>query len=267
MAAVWQKNEVTAAKRRCLLYVVDSSTNAPGDRGSALSSNVYITQGGTDFVAGVGTVANARRALVVADDTFTADNTTETLTATAHGLETGDGPLRLTNSGGALPTGLATATDYWIIRTGADTFKLASSLANAYASTEVAFSTNGTGTHTISDTASTQRGIDGWFVYTATQAETNYDAAELLVAILGHATLSGVTTANMASEASSMWATVIEDGHTAEDLLRGIARTLLAKFAISGADYTFRDLADTKDSHEGTVTASGRTAASITDLT
>lgn len=266
MAAVWQKNEVTAAKRRCQLFIRDAN-NAAVSRGNSYTGYVYITQGGTDYVAAVGTLTNSRRALVVDDDTFTADNATETLTATAHGLETGDGPLRLTNSGGALPTGLATATDYWIIRTGADTFKLASSLANAYASTEVAFTTNGTGTHTISDTASTQRGIDGEFTYTATQAETNYDAGEIVVAILGHATDWGATTASMASEASSVWATVIEDGNTAEDLLRGIARTLLAKFSISGTDYVFRDLADTKDSHEGTVTASGRTAASITDLT
>jgi hypothetical protein len=94
---------------------------------------------------------------VIADDDFTADHTVEEFTATSHGLLTGDGPIRLTNSGGALPAGLATATDYYVIRTGANTFKLASSFANALAGTVVAITGNGTGTHTLVDTASTMR--------------------------------------------------------------------------------------------------------------
>ncbi len=81
--------------------------------------------------------------------TFTADNTTEELTATAHGMETGDGPFQLTNSGGGLPAGLATATDYWCIRISANVLKVASSYANAIALTEVTFTTDGTGTHTL----------------------------------------------------------------------------------------------------------------------
>jgi hypothetical protein len=53
-------------------------------------------------------------------------------TETGHGLLTGDGPIRLTTSG-TLPTGLALATDYWIIKATDDTFKLAHSLSNALA--------------------------------------------------------------------------------------------------------------------------------------
>ena len=95
--------------------------------------------------------------LVVADDDFTAANATEILTAVAHGLQTGDGPVQLTNAGGALPTGLSTATDYWIIKIDADTFYLAASLSDALSNTKVTFSTDGTGTHTLSDTADTAR--------------------------------------------------------------------------------------------------------------
>jgi hypothetical protein len=81
--------------------------------------------------------------------TFTGEADDDTLTATAHGLVTGQGPYHLTNSGGGLPGGLAALTSYWIIRTGADTFQLASSYANALAGTAIALSTDGTGTQTL----------------------------------------------------------------------------------------------------------------------
>ncbi len=71
------------------------------------------------------------------------------LLATAHGMNTGDGPVELTNVGGALPTGLTAATDYWIIKVDANTFQLATSLANALAGTPVTFSADGTGTNDV----------------------------------------------------------------------------------------------------------------------
>jgi hypothetical protein len=48
-----------------------------------------------------------------------------------------------------LPTGLSLATDYWIVRIGATTCKVATSLANAIAATYVAYTDGGTGTHTV----------------------------------------------------------------------------------------------------------------------
>lgn len=95
-------------------------------------------------------------ALVNADDTFTATNATETFTAVAHGLFTGDGPF-LVSSSTTLPAGLSATTNYWIIRVDADNFKLALSLAAAGAGTVVAITTDGTGTHTIADTADTMK--------------------------------------------------------------------------------------------------------------
>lgn len=95
--------------------------------------------------------------LVVADDEFVGEADDDTLTATGHGLLTGDGPVRVSNAGGALPGGLVAATDYWVIRVDDDVFKLATSFANAVAGTAVALSTDGTGTQTLSDTASTER--------------------------------------------------------------------------------------------------------------
>jgi hypothetical protein len=86
-------------------------------------------------------------AATVTSDTFTAA-VTNICTQTGHGFLTGDGPIRLTNSGGALPAGLSTGTDYYVEKIDADTFYLATSRANAFAGTEVDITDTGTGTHT-----------------------------------------------------------------------------------------------------------------------
>lgn len=91
---------------------------------------------------------------------FTADPSTPpgVLLAPAHGLVTGDGPVRLTTTA-ALPGGLAIGVDYWIIVVDANTLRLAVSFRNAVADTPVPVSvtTAGTGTHTLSATADTVR--------------------------------------------------------------------------------------------------------------
>lgn len=94
---------------------------------------------------------------VIADDTVeSVSAAANTLTLTAHGLLTGDGPVRLTSSG-TLPGGLATGTDYWVIKVDANTIKLATSLVNALAGTPIDITGAGTGTHTLSDTSETRR--------------------------------------------------------------------------------------------------------------
>ncbi len=95
--------------------------------------------------------------LVYADQTVTGAAATNLLTKATHGLLTGDGPFQFSNVGGALPGGLLAATDYWVIKIAADTFKVATSLADALTGTFVDLTVDGTGTTTISDTASTQR--------------------------------------------------------------------------------------------------------------
>lgn len=89
-----------------------------------------------------------------AADTFEpsdVDATEDTITITAHGLTTG---LKVqVSSATTLPAGLTGATDYFVIVVDADTFKLASSLANALAGTDVDITDQGTGTHTITPTA------------------------------------------------------------------------------------------------------------------
>lgn len=85
-------------------------------------------------------------------DTFTADDTTDicTYTSTANfpsNILTGT-RVRLTTTT-TLPAGLATATDYYVIRLSDTTFSLATSYANAIAGTEINITSTGTGTHTI----------------------------------------------------------------------------------------------------------------------
>lgn len=85
--------------------------------------------------------------------TITSVNTgTDEITAIAHGLTTGD-RFRLHNIGGALPAAtpaLAGVTDYFALRTGADTLKVCDTNAHALAGTNIIDITGaGSGTNTI----------------------------------------------------------------------------------------------------------------------
>lgn len=85
-------------------------------------------------------------------DTFTADAGTDicTWTSTANfpsNILTGT-RVRLTTTT-TLPGGLATATDYYVIKLSDTTFSLATSYANAVAGTAINITDAGTGTHTV----------------------------------------------------------------------------------------------------------------------
>lgn len=90
---------------------------------------------------------SARLVPTVTPITFTADAATDNLSATAHGFSTGQ-PVVVTNSGGALPAGLAASTVYFVIRIDANTFRLARTRQLAAAGTQIDITTNGTGTQT-----------------------------------------------------------------------------------------------------------------------
>jgi hypothetical protein len=99
---------------------------------------------------GVGVTDTTVTYTALADLTITSvANASDAFTVVAHGMTTGDGPYRLSNSGGGLPTGSAVDTNYWIIKLTADTFSIASSKANAIALTAVNITSDGTGTHTL----------------------------------------------------------------------------------------------------------------------
>jgi microcystin-dependent protein len=117
----------------------DGSTtfNVPGPQGKAL------------VIAGSGTIAESFSAASVtpASDLITvASNADKWVTGVK---------VRATTTG-ALPTGLALATDYFVIRMSATTIKLASSLANAIAGTPIDITATGSGTHTLTCTLTTR---------------------------------------------------------------------------------------------------------------
>lgn len=81
--------------------------------------------------------------------TFTAA-VTDICTAVAHGYYTGLKVAATTDT--TLPSPL-TATNYYVIRIDADTFKLATSAANALAGTAINITDTGTGIHTLTPAA------------------------------------------------------------------------------------------------------------------
>lgn len=88
---------------------------------------------------------------------FTAANATDIITTTGYDIANLT-KVRLTTTG-TLPAGLALATDYWTVRQSATTSKLASTYQNAENNVTIDFTTDGTGTHTI--TAQLPRYSDG----------------------------------------------------------------------------------------------------------
>ena len=78
--------------------------------------------------------------------TFTADSTTDTLTATSHGLSTGD-RVAFYNSGGALPGGISQWVEYFVLNSTANTFQLSAT----YGGSTLDITSNGSGTNTFTD--------------------------------------------------------------------------------------------------------------------
>lgn len=106
--------------------------------------------------------------------------------STPHGLYTGDGPLRLTTTGGA-PAGLATGTDYFAIRSNDLSVKFATSLDNALRGTAINITTVGTGVHTIIDQATTKRVVASWCTDDDLAGTNSIPAATQMDLTLNHA--------------------------------------------------------------------------------
>lgn len=143
-----------AASTDYWLIVVDANTvQVASSFANALAGTaIDITSTGTPGTGGY------RCARAAVNDDFTSANVTITdgvLTAADHGKDTGYGPVRLTNSGGVLPQGLSTGTDYWMIVLSSSTFRLATSKANALAGVAIEVQEAGSGTHSMRATAQT----------------------------------------------------------------------------------------------------------------
>lgn len=110
--------------------------------GIPAGDDIYIGVLGTGAFKGIALAAWLWRAR-----TFTVAG--DVATVAGHGLQTGNGPVTVYNAGGALPGGIATATDYWIIRDGVDTFRFAASADDAADGVAVTLAGAGTGTHYV----------------------------------------------------------------------------------------------------------------------
>ncbi len=111
-----------------------------------------ITAKGRGFADGVASY------LALADLPFAVgdvNTATDTISEPGHGMATGAGPFRLATTG-TLPTGtgIAVDTNVFIIVVDANSYKLATSKANALANTAIDITAAGSGTHTL------QRGVN-----------------------------------------------------------------------------------------------------------
>jgi hypothetical protein len=94
--------------------------------------------------------------LVIPNTRVVIDPDDDTMTAVAHGLLTGDGPIQLSST--STPGGTAIATDYWLVRVDADTLKLAASFLDAMAASPVTIDITSAGSNVdIIDTDATAR--------------------------------------------------------------------------------------------------------------
>lgn len=94
------------------------------------------------------TAQGTRLAASATARTCTFANATGIVTSTAHGFLTAKGPIVFANSGGNLPTGITSLTPYYPIRIDANSFRIATTRAQASRGTEINFTTDGTGTNT-----------------------------------------------------------------------------------------------------------------------
>lgn len=101
-------------------------------------------------VSAAANVCDEQVSLTNTTQTFTASASTDILTLTdkLENLRRGNA-VRVSNSGGALPTGLAAATDYYIVPVGELTYKLATSFANSMAGTTIDITGDGSGVQTL----------------------------------------------------------------------------------------------------------------------
>lgn len=123
--------------------------------------------------------------------TFTYANGTGIFTVGNANLYYFGTPVILSNSGGALPSAFSANTPYYVIPISGTTFQLASSYANAIASTAITGGTNGTGTNTVTPA------LGGFF------GENRHTQLEAELATHSHAAGTGFTFVNHSSAGGS----------------------------------------------------------------
>lgn len=134
---------ISATVEYYIIRLTANTFQVAASRAAALAGTevTYTTDGTTvvmHWVTGVKSVSQAASAITDAADTYT---------IAGHGLVTAE-RVQVANSGGAIPTGLAADTDYYVIVVDNATIQFASSPANATAGTEITW-TGGSGTQSV----------------------------------------------------------------------------------------------------------------------
>lgn len=196
------------------------------------------------------------RALVNAQ-TFTASNSSGLLCTYASDFKSGT-KVRFTTTT-TLPTGLALDTDYWLIRVGATTARVAASYADYVAGTAIAYTDAGTGTHTM--TARTARYNDGIGAQAAFVVQTQPTAGGPTLSASSYTNSAG--TAGRAFQGSvTMGATA--DGYATRILHSGNAAGRYGPFLpLQGADTGIRSIESFTWSAGTAYTGSGVVALTV----
>lgn len=181
-------------------------------------------------------------------------DTAETRRVVAHTLLTGDGPFQVSTTGG-LPTGLVAVTDYWIIRMGVYTFKLATTLALALAGTAIALTTDGTGVQTIADTTLTKRPDDAFTV--TGDAPGNWFSLDIPDAQFRRLTLQMTHAAGTLSDELALILDEDDEWYTLMTLYNSKGYVLEAALFIEGVGRTY--VVDVPDTTAVTTVVAGAT--------
>ncbi len=135
-----------------------ASTTLNNDGSGNLTWVSGVSAGLNEFYTDIGNSSNTRTATntnLLGNIKGSTQSSTVTITIaapgvvsyTSHGLSTGN-KVYITTTG-ALPTGLSVSTTYYVVAVDANSFSLATSLANAVAGTKITTTGSQSGTHTL----------------------------------------------------------------------------------------------------------------------
>lgn len=138
---------------------------------------------------------------------FTADQSTDVFTSSAHGMSNGD--MLIVQSTGVLPTGLAARTRYFVVNKTANTFQLSATAGGS----AINISTNGTGTHSFAVMVAIGKALVG-----AAEGEANYSILMPASAVVG---ISDVQSLSNKTLLTPTIASLINAQHDHEDAAGG----------------------------------------------
>ncbi len=140
--------DMQASNQKQSLAIYKKSPNGGQDHALCMVNKLELSvneKGLAEFSMNVRGLARASQTLGVVTITVA---TPGVVTLVGHKLATGDA-ITLATTGG-LPTGLTAGTTYYVVKVDADTFSLATTLANALAATKITTSSSQSGVHTAS---------------------------------------------------------------------------------------------------------------------